>query len=136
LDTDGEALKAQTMGVLVDWPGEAAYPQRFVYLSSESKPPACVADVLAIEIDKRLLDLSDTAERAAYLALWPTGKMPLLVDRGRNRQNAPGVAPRSSNPGCVLTEHLPGLLLRQVSPDAGRADGGAVEKSRYLLAGL
>ncbi len=49
LDTDGEALKAQTMGVLVDWPGEAAYPQRFVYLASESKPPACVVDVLAIE---------------------------------------------------------------------------------------
>ncbi|QTN28544.1 UvrD-helicase domain-containing protein [Rhodoferax sp. AJA081-3] len=49
LDTDGEALKAQTMGVLVDWPGEAAYPQRFVYLASESKPPSCVADVLAIE---------------------------------------------------------------------------------------
>ncbi|MES2949915.1 MAG: UvrD-helicase domain-containing protein [Pseudomonadota bacterium] len=49
LDTDGEALKAQTMGVLVDWPGEAAYPQRFVYLASESKPPACVADVLAVE---------------------------------------------------------------------------------------
>ena len=37
------------MAVLVDWPGEAAYPQRFVYLASESKPPACVADVLAIE---------------------------------------------------------------------------------------
>ena len=49
LDTDGEAQKAQTMGVLVDWPGEAAYPQRFVYLASESKPPACVADVLEAE---------------------------------------------------------------------------------------
>ena len=49
LDTDGEAQKAQTMGVLVDWPGEAAYPRRFVYLASESKPPACVTDVLAIE---------------------------------------------------------------------------------------
>ncbi|MEO7105469.1 MAG: UvrD-helicase domain-containing protein, partial [Rhodoferax sp.] len=49
LDTDGEALKAQTMGVLVDWPGEDAFPRRFVYLASESKPPACVADVLAIE---------------------------------------------------------------------------------------
>jgi ATP-dependent helicase/nuclease subunit A len=49
LDTDGEAIKAQTMGVLVDWPGEAAYPQRFVFLASESKPPACVADALATE---------------------------------------------------------------------------------------
>jgi ATP-dependent helicase/nuclease subunit A len=49
LDTDGEAIKAQTMGVLVDWPGEAAYPQRLVFLASESRPPACVADALATE---------------------------------------------------------------------------------------
>ncbi|MFZ2328663.1 MAG: PD-(D/E)XK nuclease family protein, partial [Rhodoferax sp.] len=49
LDTDGEVIKAQTMGVLVDWPGEAAYPQRLVFLASESKPPACVADALATE---------------------------------------------------------------------------------------
>ncbi len=49
LDTDGEAIKAQTMGVLVDWPGEASHPQRFVFLANESKPPACVAEVLATE---------------------------------------------------------------------------------------
>jgi ATP-dependent helicase/nuclease subunit A len=49
LDTDGEAIKAQTMGVLVDWPGEATHPQRFVFLASESKPPACVAEALATE---------------------------------------------------------------------------------------
>jgi ATP-dependent helicase/nuclease subunit A len=49
LDTDGEAIKAQTMGVLVDWPGEAAHPQRFVFLASESRPPACVTEVLSIE---------------------------------------------------------------------------------------
>jgi ATP-dependent helicase/nuclease subunit A len=49
LDTDGEAIKAQTMGVLVDWPGEAAHPQRYVFLASESKPPACVADSLVTE---------------------------------------------------------------------------------------
>jgi len=49
LDTDGEPVKAQTMGVLVDWPGEAAYPKRLVFLASESRPPACVADALATE---------------------------------------------------------------------------------------
>jgi ATP-dependent helicase/nuclease subunit A len=49
LDTDGESVKAQTMGVLVVWPGEHAYPQRFVFLASESKPSACVADALALE---------------------------------------------------------------------------------------
>jgi ATP-dependent helicase/nuclease subunit A len=49
LDTDGEAAKSETMGVLVEWPGEAAQPQRFVFLASESNPPACVADALARE---------------------------------------------------------------------------------------
>ncbi len=53
LDTDGEAIKAQSMNVLVDWPGEAAHPQRLVFLASESKPPACVADALAVEQSAR-----------------------------------------------------------------------------------
>lgn len=40
-------------------------------------------DVLGVDVDKRLLNLGDPAERAAHLALWPTGKIPLLVDQGR-----------------------------------------------------
>jgi glutathione S-transferase len=40
-------------------------------------------DALGIALDKRQLDLGDPAQRAAYLALWPLGKMPLLVDEGR-----------------------------------------------------
>ncbi|MCX7279116.1 MAG: UvrD-helicase domain-containing protein [Burkholderiales bacterium] len=49
LDTDSPPSKAETMGVLVDWPGEAEAPVRLVFLASESHPPACVVDVLAIE---------------------------------------------------------------------------------------
>ena len=49
LDTDSPPSKAETMGVLVDWPGEAATPVRLVFLASESHPPACVVDVLVIE---------------------------------------------------------------------------------------
>nr|WP_315241198.1 UvrD-helicase domain-containing protein [uncultured Albidiferax sp.] len=49
LDTDSPPGKAETMGVLVDWPGEAEYPVRLVFLVSESNPPACVVEVLAIE---------------------------------------------------------------------------------------
>jgi ATP-dependent helicase/nuclease subunit A len=37
------------MGVLVDWPGEATHPRRFIFLASESRPPACAAETLAIE---------------------------------------------------------------------------------------
>ena len=31
----------------------------------------------------RLINPGDADERVAYLALWPTGKMPLLLDRGQ-----------------------------------------------------
>ena len=68
LDTDGESPRSQTMGVLVDWPGEAAYPQRFVFLASESKPPACVAQALATEQTARLREELN----ALYVALTRT----------------------------------------------------------------
>ncbi|MBT9457528.1 MAG: glutathione S-transferase family protein [Burkholderiaceae bacterium] len=70
-------------------------------------------DELAIEADQRLLNLGDPAERAAFLALWPLGKMPLLVDQGRP-------IPETS----IIIEHLqrhhasPGRSLIPPDPDA------------------
>ncbi len=49
LDTDAEAPRSETMGVLVDWPGEDEAPLRFTFLASESRPPACTAPALAVE---------------------------------------------------------------------------------------
>ncbi len=49
LDTDGEAPKAETMGVLVQWPGESTHPLRFAFVASESRPSACLAPALALE---------------------------------------------------------------------------------------
>ena len=49
LDTDTAERNADSMSVLVDWPGESCAPRKFVFLVSESKPPACAADTLAIE---------------------------------------------------------------------------------------
>ena len=49
LDTDTPTRNAESMAVLLDWPGEAAVPQRFVFLVSESKPPACCVQMLAAE---------------------------------------------------------------------------------------
>ena len=37
------------MGVLVDWPGEATEPRKFVFLVSEGRPPACAQEALAAE---------------------------------------------------------------------------------------
>ena len=49
LDTDTAERSLESMSVLVDWPGEAAAPQKFVFLVSESRPPACVQEALATE---------------------------------------------------------------------------------------
>lgn len=81
-------------------------------LSSYCHKALIALDVLEIELDKRLLNLGDPAERAAHLALWPLGKMPLLVDRGR-------VIPETS----LIIEHLqrhharPGRTLIPQDPD-------------------
>jgi ATP-dependent helicase/nuclease subunit A len=49
LDTDTPERNAESMSVLIDWPGEAAFPQKFAFLVSESRPPACAAEALAAE---------------------------------------------------------------------------------------
>ncbi len=53
LDTDTPERNADTMGVLIDWPGEAAWPQKFVFLASESQPPACAVATLQAECLER-----------------------------------------------------------------------------------
>ncbi|MCY7307289.1 MAG: UvrD-helicase domain-containing protein, partial [Rhodoferax sp.] len=53
LDTDTPERPTDTMGVLVDWPGELPRPRRFVFMVSESRPPGCAADLLAFEITQR-----------------------------------------------------------------------------------
>jgi glutathione S-transferase len=52
-------------------------------LSSYCQKVLIALDVLGVDFEKRLLNLGDPAERAAHLELWPTGKMPLLMDAGR-----------------------------------------------------
>jgi ATP-dependent helicase/nuclease subunit A len=49
LDTDTPTRNAESMAVLLDWPGEAAVPQRFVFLVSEKNPPACCVKTLEAE---------------------------------------------------------------------------------------
>ncbi len=53
LDTDTAERNADSMGVLLDWPGRSPAPERLVFLVSESCPPACAADLLATELAAR-----------------------------------------------------------------------------------
>lgn len=82
-------------------------------LSSYCQKALIALEVLGVSVEKRVLNLGDPAERAAFLALWPTGKMPLLVDAGRP-------VPETS----ILVEHLqchhapPGRTLIPAEPEA------------------
>jgi ATP-dependent helicase/nuclease subunit A len=49
LDANAAAEKAKFMDVLIDWPAAHTAPTTFAFVASESRPPACVADVLAQE---------------------------------------------------------------------------------------
>jgi len=65
LDTDTPPPNAESMGVLIDWPGEAAAPRRFIFLASETDPPPSATDTLAAEqAERRREDLN-----ALYVAV-------------------------------------------------------------------
>jgi glutathione S-transferase len=57
--------------------------------------------------EPRMVDLANPDARAAFLALWPTGMMPLLVDNGR-------AVPESS----IIVEYIGGSRLLPSDPDA------------------
>jgi glutathione S-transferase len=82
-------------------------------LSSYCQKALIALDELGIDAERRFMNPGDPAERAALAALWPTNKIPLLVDNGRP-------VPESS----ILIEHLqrhhaaPGRVLIPDDPDA------------------
>ena len=53
--------------------------------------------------DRRIVDLGDETSRAAFLAVWPIGKFPVLRDEGRDR-----TIPESSIIIEYLHAHYPG----------------------------
>jgi ATP-dependent helicase/nuclease subunit A len=85
LDTDTPPRSADSMGVLVDWPGESTVPHRFVFLVSESRPPACCADALQAEKDERHREELN----ALYVAL-TRAKTTLAMSSIEPHRNAPG----------------------------------------------
>ena len=64
-------------------------------LSSFCHKALIALNELDIEVERRFLNLGDPVERAEFLAHWPTGKMPLLIDGDR-------VVPETS----VIIEYL------------------------------
>ena len=118
LDTATNATKPESMGVLVDWPGELPQPRRFVFLASEKSPPACAVDVLQIEQEARALE----GLNALYVA----------VTRAESRLVVSSFQPH--NPGSTPSWYSRLQPLAQAEPaaepfepawsDHGALDGG------------
>ncbi|NBQ89568.1 MAG: DNA helicase UvrD, partial [Betaproteobacteria bacterium] len=110
LDTDGEAQRADSMGVLVQWPGASAHPTRCVFLASGARPPACAAQALAEDRQAQAREELN----ALYVAL-TRAESTLLIS---------SAVPRSANPVSWWA-----LLGAQDLVQAPPADGGGVATS-------
>jgi ATP-dependent helicase/nuclease subunit A len=121
LDCDPAPVRADTMGVLCEWPGESPAPWRFAFIASETRPPACSADALAVEQAARLREELN----ALYVAM----------TRAQNRLVLSSVQPASANAGSWWQRLLPHCELLP-APEAPPADGlpaPAVEQPFDLL---
>ena len=85
LDTDTAERNLDSMSVLVDWPGEALTPQKFVFLISESTPPACATQALAVEQRARQREELNALDVAMTRA-----KSTLVVSSIEAYRDAPG----------------------------------------------
>ena len=85
LDTDTPERAGETMGVLVDWPGHAERPHKFVFLASEGRPPVCAVATLEHEkLQRKREELN-----ALYVAL-TRARHTLLISSITSHREAPG----------------------------------------------
>ena len=112
LDTDANASKTESMGILLDWPGQADAPRRFVFLASENRPSADVAELLAHEQRER--------QREEINALY------VAMTRARQRLVVSSIEPHRSAPGSWWAR-LEGLAqpLAATEPAASLQSVGA-----------
>ncbi|MFN4120479.1 UvrD-helicase domain-containing protein [Acidovorax sp.] len=154
LDTDTRPQKAETMGVLVDWPGEKTEPAGFVFLASESSPPPSAEAALAAEQQarqreelnmlyvamtraKHCLALSSVAPSVSAPGSWWNRLAPLLADAdataAAEAAGVPAAEPRdaaASDHGEFTLAELPplpdALRVQQRVEGMSDAPGGVV----------
>jgi ATP-dependent helicase/nuclease subunit A len=115
LDSDGAAPRAEIMGVVVEWPGEAPAPWRFAFIASESRPPPCSAEALEVERAAR--------EREELNALY------VAMTRARTRLLLSSVQPYADG-GISWWQRLQPLCtpLQPAVPVAAATTGSACER--------
>ena len=103
LDTDTPERAGETMGVLVDWPGHAPQPRKFVFLAREGDPPACAVATLEHEKTQRRREELN----AMYVAL----------TRARDTLVVSSITPHREAPGSWW-QRLSGVISKAGGPTA------------------
>ncbi len=85
LDTDTPERSADSMSVLIDWPGQSSWPEKFIFLSSEKFPPECALDLMSTESLARKREESN----ALYVAM-TRAKKTLCISSIQTYRSAPG----------------------------------------------
>jgi ATP-dependent helicase/nuclease subunit A len=123
LDTDGPSTRAESMGVVVEWPGEAPAPWRFAFIASEARPPACSAEALDVEKAAR--------QREELNALY------VAMTRARNRLVISSVRPHAANDASWWQRLQPLCVPLAAPPAVGPAAvDGDLRRERFILAQL
>ncbi|MDP3606196.1 MAG: UvrD-helicase domain-containing protein, partial [Polaromonas sp.] len=117
LDTDTLERNADSMGVLVDWPGAEVAPKKFVFLVSETRPPACAVETLAEEQAARRREELN----ALYVAL----------TRARHTLVLSSITPHRE-PADSWWRRLDRLLDEVPVPPAQALDGGTARALDFL----
>ncbi len=123
LDTDTPPRAADSMGVLVDWPGEAAVPRRFAFLVSEGRPPACCAQ--ALEAEKAARHREEL--NALYVAL----------TRARHTLAISSIAPHRDASGSwwqrLVALSAPSPVLEAATPGVPASAAGEAEQIKLAV---
>ena len=134
LDTEAQLGRRDSMGVLIDWPGEAPAPQRFVFLVSETHPSDCCVDAVAAEQNARAreelnalyvamtrartqLVLSSVAPaRSAAAPSWRSR----IAAHARPLEPGDAAPPANAQPATFVLRQLPDALPPVAATDASR----------------
>jgi ATP-dependent helicase/nuclease subunit A len=121
LDSDGAPPRAESMGVVVEWPGEAPAPWRFAFIASETHPPACSAEALDVEKTAR--------QREELNALY------VAMTRARNLLVISSVQPYAASEHTSWWQRLQPLSVTLEVPPA-EAPVKAAEAERLVMPDL
>ncbi|MES2187740.1 MAG: UvrD-helicase domain-containing protein [Pseudomonadota bacterium] len=118
LDTDATAPRAETMGVLVDWPGEAPAPVSFLFLASETDPPPSA--VLAVDTERRARQREEL--NGLYVAV-TRARRRLVLSSSEPHRGQDGSWWRRLQPLCAPA--AVGAAGQDIAAGAAGADGRA-----------